>query len=106
MFRQGKYLCHVDAINPGIVIPRRIFVGGIPYGCTPNELQQFFSSFGFVTDSRIMVGEKGISKGYEKEHCRFILSSSVSFLQLEFWSISIVFGGLYVTCHNYFCFVQ
>ena len=68
MSRQGKYLCRVDPINPGIVIPRRIFVGGIPYGCTSKELKQFFSSFGFVTDSRIMADEKGISKGYERQH--------------------------------------
>lgn len=50
--------------NSGIVVPNRIFVGGIPYGCTSDELKQFFSSFGFVTGSKIIKDNEGVSKGY------------------------------------------
>jgi hypothetical protein len=48
----------------GTVIPNRVFVGGITADTTEEELKEFFSSFGAVTQSKIVSDRARVSKGY------------------------------------------
>ncbi|XP_015773257.1 PREDICTED: protein boule-like [Acropora digitifera] len=47
-----------------IKIPYRIFVGGIAFNTTKDELQEFFSRYGAVRDSKIIRDPQGLSRGY------------------------------------------
>ncbi|XP_020897121.1 deleted in azoospermia-like isoform X2 [Exaiptasia diaphana] len=44
--------------------PNRLFVGGLPAPVTAPELASFFSNFGSVVDSKVILDEEGVSKGY------------------------------------------
>nr|XP_018903838.1 PREDICTED: rho GTPase-activating protein gacZ-like isoform X2 [Bemisia tabaci] len=57
---------HLTANAPknGVVIPNRVFVGGIASTTTEAELTAFFSKYGQVKDVKIIVDRGGISKGY------------------------------------------
>lgn len=57
----------------GMMIPNRIFVGGITGNTTEAELRQFFSTFGAIKDCKIITDRAGVSKGY----------GFVTFVQLE-----------------------
>ncbi|XP_078655628.1 uncharacterized protein LOC144902219 isoform X3 [Branchiostoma floridae x Branchiostoma belcheri] len=48
----------------GTVIPNRVFVGGIAYNCSEQELREFFTQFGAVRDTKIIADRAGVSKGY------------------------------------------
>ncbi|XP_068756811.1 deleted in azoospermia-like [Montipora capricornis] len=45
-------------------IPYRIFVGGIAFNTTKEELKDFFSRYGAVRDTKIIRDPEGLSKGY------------------------------------------
>ncbi|XP_078378534.1 protein boule-like [Oculina patagonica] len=47
-----------------VKIPYRIFVGGIAFNTTKEELKDFFSRYGAVRDSKIIRDNEGLSKGY------------------------------------------
>ncbi|CAH3121203.1 unnamed protein product, partial [Porites lobata] len=47
-----------------VKIPYRIFVGGIAFNTTKEELKEFFSRYGAVRDSKIIRDAEGLSKGY------------------------------------------
>ncbi|CAB4031633.1 papilin-like isoform x2, partial [Paramuricea clavata] len=55
--------------------------------CTSDELKQFFSSFGFVTGSKIIKDNEGVSKGYgfisfeRKSDAQKVLRMVIAFLQ-------------------------
>ena len=42
----------------------RIFVGGLPLNTNADELAAFFNAFGNVTESKIILDDSGLSKGY------------------------------------------
>ncbi|XP_039262717.2 uncharacterized protein LOC120338823 [Styela clava] len=48
----------------GTVIPSRIFVGGIDFKTSEDDLQTFFSTFGAVRDTKIIRDRAEVSKGY------------------------------------------
>ncbi|XP_020630028.1 protein boule-like [Orbicella faveolata] len=47
-----------------VKIPYRIFVGGIAFNTTKEELKEFFSRYGAVRDTKIIRDQEGLSKGY------------------------------------------
>jgi len=48
----------------GTMIPSRIFVGGIDFKTTEEDLRDFFSKYGSVRDARIIRDRAEVSKGY------------------------------------------
>lgn len=48
----------------GTMIPSRIFVGGIDFKTTEDDLRDFFSKYGSVRDARIIRDRAEVSKGY------------------------------------------
>lgn len=48
----------------GKKFPNRIFVGGLPVNTKASELAHFFGFFGHVTESKIILDDSGVSKGY------------------------------------------
>ncbi|KAK3108912.1 hypothetical protein FSP39_018516 [Pinctada imbricata] len=48
----------------GTLVPNRVFVGGIAANTTEQELKQFFTGYGAVKDTKIIVDRAGVSKGY------------------------------------------
>lgn len=46
------------------MVPNRVFVGGIATSTTEAELQELFSLYGHVTNTKIIVDRAGVSKGY------------------------------------------
>ncbi|XP_077555115.1 boule homolog, RNA binding protein isoform X5 [Haemaphysalis longicornis] len=46
------------------MVPNRVFVGGIATTTTEAELQELFSLYGHVTNTKIIVDRAGVSKGY------------------------------------------
>jgi len=48
----------------GTMIPSRIFVGGIDFKTSEEDLRLFFSKFGSVRDARIIRDRAEVSKGY------------------------------------------
>lgn len=48
----------------GKKFPNRIFVGGLPVNTKASELAQFFGFFGHVTESKVILDDSGVSKGY------------------------------------------
>ena len=48
----------------GKKFPNRIFVGGLPLNTNAYELATFFNVFGHVTESKIILDDSGLSKGY------------------------------------------
>lgn len=53
------------AVDDGAIkIPYRIFVGGIAFNTTKEELKDFFSNYGAVRDTKIIKDSEGLSKGY------------------------------------------
>ena len=48
----------------GVVVPNRVFVGGIASNTTENELQELFSQFGNIKDIKIISDRGGVCKGY------------------------------------------
>jgi hypothetical protein len=48
----------------GMLIPNRVFVGGIASNTSDAELKQFFATFGPVKDCKIILDRAGVSKGY------------------------------------------
>lgn len=48
----------------GTCIPQRVFVGGIPRDTTELELKTFFTTYGTVKDSKIIMDKAGGSRGY------------------------------------------
>ncbi|KAJ7363141.1 hypothetical protein OS493_011419 [Desmophyllum pertusum] len=53
-----------DQASSLIKIPYRIFVGGIAFNTTKDELKEFFSRYGAVRDTKIIRDGEGLSKGY------------------------------------------
>lgn len=51
-------------VKNGIVIPNRVFVGGIPSNTKESELRHFFSAYGEIKDTKIISDSVGTSKGY------------------------------------------
>ncbi|CAG5110432.1 Oidioi.mRNA.OKI2018_I69.chr2.g4836.t3.cds [Oikopleura dioica] len=48
----------------GTMIPSRIFVGGIDFKTSEEDLREYFSKFGSVRDARIIRDRAEVSKGY------------------------------------------
>merc|ERR1712131_96734 len=48
----------------GTMIPSRIFVGGIDFKTSEEDLREFFSKYGSVRDARIIRDRAEVSKGY------------------------------------------
>ncbi|CAG0881349.1 unnamed protein product [Darwinula stevensoni] len=48
----------------GTLVPNRVFIGGIPPNTTEVEMAQFFSKFGTVRATKIILDRAGVSKGY------------------------------------------
>ncbi|XP_028391573.1 deleted in azoospermia-like-B [Dendronephthya gigantea] len=48
----------------GKKFPNRIFVGGLPINTSAYELADFFNVFGHVIESKIILDDSGLSKGY------------------------------------------
>lgn len=53
-----------NAPRYGVVVPNRVFVGGIASNTTENELQELFSQFGNIKDIKIISDRGGVCKGY------------------------------------------
>ncbi|XP_041118563.1 protein boule-like [Polyodon spathula] len=60
----GKHGNPPSAPRYGIVIPNRIFVGGIDFKTNENDLRKFFSHYGVVNEVKIVNDRAGVSKGY------------------------------------------
>ncbi|XP_077555120.1 boule homolog, RNA binding protein isoform X8 [Haemaphysalis longicornis] len=54
----------LNAPRYGTMVPNRVFVGGIATTTTEAELQELFSLYGHVTNTKIIVDRAGVSKGY------------------------------------------
>lgn len=54
----------LNAPRYGTMVPNRVFVGGIATSTTEAELQELFSNYGQVTNTKIIVDRAGVSKGY------------------------------------------
>lgn len=54
----------LNAPRYGTMVPNRVFVGGIATSTTEAELQELFSHYGHVTNTKIIVDRAGVSKGY------------------------------------------
>lgn len=54
----------LNAPRHATVIPNRIFVGGIDFKTSEQDLQEFFSAFGAVRDTKIIRDRAEVSKGY------------------------------------------
>lgn len=48
----------------GVVVPNRVFVGGIASNTTETELQELFSQFGNIQEIKIISDRGGVCKGY------------------------------------------
>ncbi|XP_066918656.1 protein boule-like [Clytia hemisphaerica] len=48
----------------GVKFPKRLFVGGLPEKVTAADLANFFERFGTVIEAKIVLNNKGNSKGY------------------------------------------
>uniref|UniRef100_A0AAU7VEV3 Boule2 n=1 Tax=Enchytraeus coronatus TaxID=208440 RepID=A0AAU7VEV3_9ANNE len=48
----------------GMLIPSRVFVGGIANNTTESDLRQFFTTYGPIRDCKIIQDRAGVSKGY------------------------------------------
>ncbi|XP_043916240.1 protein boule-like [Protopterus annectens] len=48
----------------GTIIPNRIFVGGIDFKTSENDLRKFFAQYGTVKEVKIVNDRAGVSKGY------------------------------------------
>lgn len=48
----------------GVIVPNRIFVGGICPKATTDDLAALFRKYGAVTTVKIVVDQNGSSKGY------------------------------------------
>ncbi|CAF1281632.1 unnamed protein product [Rotaria sp. Silwood1] len=48
----------------GRILRNKIFVIGFPPNCTEMDLENFFSNFGLVRETRIVKDENGVTKGY------------------------------------------
>ncbi|XP_065071449.1 protein boule-like isoform X2 [Rhopilema esculentum] len=59
----SSFLDHSTYIY-GVRYPNRVFVGGLPRETTATDLASFFSKFGRVTESKVILNEDGTSKGY------------------------------------------
>nr|XP_020456345.1 protein boule-like [Monopterus albus] len=55
---------HADILTDHMIIPNRIFVGGIDYKVSESDLRHFFSQHGAVKEVKIVTDHSGISKGY------------------------------------------
>lgn len=54
----------ISAPKYGTIVPERVFVGGISMSMNESELTDFFSKYGKVIDTKIIVDRAGVSKGY------------------------------------------
>ncbi|ESO13037.1 hypothetical protein HELRODRAFT_159632 [Helobdella robusta] len=48
----------------GLLVPNRLFVGGLGGDVTESDLKSFFSSYGPIRHCKIMLDNNGMSKGY------------------------------------------
>lgn len=48
----------------GVVVPNRVFVGGIASNTTETELQELFSQYGTIKEIKIISDRGGVCKGY------------------------------------------
>lgn len=53
-----------NAPRYGVLVPNRVFVGGIASNTTETELQELFSQFGNIKEIKIISDRSGVCKGY------------------------------------------
>lgn len=53
-----------NAPRYGVVVPNRVFVGGIAANTTETELQELFSQYGNIKEIKIISDRGGVCKGY------------------------------------------
>ncbi|XP_034245289.1 protein boule-like isoform X2 [Thrips palmi] len=53
-----------NAPRYGVVVPNRVFVGGIAANTTETELQELFSQYGSIKEIKIISDRGGVCKGY------------------------------------------
>lgn len=75
----------------GVIVPNRIFVGGICPKATTDDLAALFRKYGSVTTVKIVADQNGSSKGYG--FVTFEKADDVSRLQCDVSAINRRFCG-------------
>jgi RNA recognition motif-containing protein len=61
---EGPWFGSAPEPKKGVLVPDRVFIGGISCQTTENDLVKVFSAFGHVRGAKIIFDRGGVSKGF------------------------------------------